>query len=182
MRNISLSLSEWTEIREELGIKRERNKYTKRLEDQYWAFKLHSEELKDFKKTSKEYPSYKHCFSRSGAYCAKDLKSQHLINRLYQQEWRSQDLNHYGTFEPFPQWGLPGEYQINEEQREDNFNQFIGFIFNCDLKNELDIRTSREKLIQIWEAMSKEIKNSDKHCWFHRDLDRLADKVIMSIC
>ena len=55
MRNIFLSLSEWTEIREELGIKRERNKYTKRLEDQYWSFKLHPEELKDFKRYSKEY-------------------------------------------------------------------------------------------------------------------------------
>ena len=46
MRNIFLSLSEWTEIREELGIKRERNKYTKRLEDQYWLFKLHSRGIK----------------------------------------------------------------------------------------------------------------------------------------
>ena len=78
--------------------------------------------------------------------------------------------------------GTSGEYQINEERREENFVQFIGFILNCDLTNELDIRTSREKLIQIWEAMSKEINNSGKHCWFHRDLDRLADKVIMSIC
>ena len=75
-------------------------------------------------------------------------------------------LNHYGTFETFPS-SLPGEYQINEERREENFVQFIGFIFNCDLTNELDIRTS-EKLIQIWEAMSKEINNSDKHCWFHQ--------------
>ena len=182
MRNISLTLSEWTEIREELGIKRERCKYTKRLEDQYWDFKLYPDEIKEFKKYSKEYPSYTHSFKRGGTYMAKHLKSQHLINRLYQQVWRSQDLNDHNIFEPFPQWGFPGEYQLNEEHREENFNKFISFIFNCKLKNELDIRTSREKLIQIWEAMSEEIKNSDKHCWFHSDLDRLADKVIMSIC
>ena len=177
-RNISLTLSEWTEIREELGIKRKKCKITKRIEDEYWAYKLYPGELSEWKKTAKEYPSYTHCFRRAGAYCVKDLKSQHLINRLCQQEYRGGDLNYVQIFEPFPRYGEPGDYHIHEERREENFLNFIGFLFNCRLKEELDIRTPREKLIQIWEAMSKEIANSEKTCWFHWDLDRLANEVI----
>ena len=172
-RNIILSFDEWTEIRKELGIKRVRCKYTNELEDEHWNFKIYPYPLKEWKKRMRTYKkggwADKYCFDRTGVHreTLNKLKSQHLINTLCKQEWRCQDL---------------GNSLLFEIEREHQFFNFLGWIFNARLKEELDIRTSREKLIQIWEAMSKEINNSDKHCWFHRDLDRLADKVIMSIC
>ena len=172
-RNIVLSFDEWTEIRKELGIKRVRCKYTNELEDEHWNFKIYPYPLKEWKKRMRTYKkggwADKYCFDRTGVYreTLNKLKSQHLINRLCQQEWREWDFNNFGIF---------------EIEQEYNFYHFLGWIYNARLKEELDIYTPREKLYRIWEIMSKTIRLKSEKKWFNWDLEKLADEVIMSIC
>ena len=79
------------------------------------------------------------------------------------QEWRCQDL---------------GNCAIFEIEREHQFFNFLGWIYNARLKEELDIRTSKERLYKIWQMMGKTIKLKNKNMWFQSDLERLANEVI----
>tara|TARA_R100000773_G_C4175703_1_gene87552 strand:+ start:130 stop:654 length:525 start_codon:yes stop_codon:yes gene_type:complete len=172
-RNIVLSFDEWTEIRKELGIKKERCTITNELEDEHWNFKIYPYPLKEWKKRIRAYKKKGwvdyYCFERTGVYreTLENLKSQHLINTLCKQEWREWDFNNFGIFE------------IEEEY---NFYHFLGWLYNARLKEELDIYTPREKLYRIWEIMSKTIRLKSEKKWFNWDLEKLADEVIMSIC
>ena len=167
-RNIYLKFDEWTEIRKELGIKRKRCKFSNQMEDEYWNFHLSPFRLSEWKKENKKGRSY-HCFERTGVHSKtlEKVKSQHLINRLCQEEWREHDLYNYPVFE------LDHKYA---------FHFFLGWIFNANLKEELDIYTPRDELYRIWEIMSKTIKLKSETKWWQWTLEKLADKVIMSVC
>ena len=172
-RNIVLSYDEWSEIRKELGIKQNRCEHTNQLEDEYWNFKVYPYPLKEWRQRVREskrkgWREYGYCFERTGV-CTETLeklKSQHLINRLCQQNWREWDFNNISFLD------------INHEY---NFHYFLGWIYNARLKNKLDIYTSREKLYRIWEIMSKTIRLKSEKKWWPSDLERLADEVIMAI-
>ena len=168
-RNIYLKFDEWTEIRKELGIKRKRCKFSHQMEDEYWNFRLSPYRLSEWKKEIKKGWDYGYCFERTGVHSdtLKKLKSQHLINRLCQEEWRVHDL-----------YNLP----VFELDREYRFHYFLGWIFNARLKEELDIYTSRDKLYRIWEIMSKTIKLKSEKRWFQWNLESLANEVIVSVC
>ena len=168
-RNIYLKFDEWTEIRKELGIKRERCKFSNEMEDEYWNFHLFQFPLKEWKKRVKKYSEATKCFERTGVNprTLEKLKSQHLINRLCQENWREHDLYNMPVFE------LKYEYA---------FHYFLGWIFNANLKEELDIYTSRDELYRIWEIMSKTIKLKSETRWFYWNLEELANEVIVSVC
>ena len=168
-RNIFLKFDEWTEIRKELGIKRKRCKFSHQMEDEYWNFRLSPYRLSEWKKEIKKGWDYGYCFERTGVHSdtLKKLKSQHLINRLCQEEWRVHDLYNLPVFE------LDHEY---------HFHSFLGWIYNANLKEELDIYTSRDKLYRIWEIMSKKIKLDSETRWFQWNLESLANEVIVSVC
>ena len=168
-RNIFLKFDEWTEIRKELGIMRKRCKFSNRMEDEYWNFRLSPYRLSEWKKEIKKGRDYGYCFERTGVHSEtlKKLKSQHLINRLCEEEWREHDLYNFPVFE------LDHDYA---------FHFFLGWIFNARLKEELDIYTSRDKLYRIWEIMSKKIKLDSETRWFQWNLESLANEVIVSVC
>ena len=164
-RNIFLTHSEWTEIREELGIKRKKCKITNQMEDEFWNFRIPPFRLREWKKEIKKGWSDGYCFERTGVWTEtlENLKSQHLINTLCKQEWRCQDL---------------GNSLLFEIEREHQFFNFLGWIFNARLKEELDIRTSKERLHKIWQMMGKKMRLKDKNMWFQSDLELLANEVM----
>ena len=175
-RNVFLTLDEWTQIRQELGIKRKKCKIMNRMQDEYWAYDLSPNQLKDWKKTVKTYPNAEHCFSRAGVYTGllDQLKSQHLINRLCQQDYRSQDLMHCDLFNTSPF----SQRDCDEDNRKRNFYNWIGWAFSSI--KDLDIYTSKEELNAIWLEMCKEVRNG-KETWFDWDLRRLFQDVKTSL-
>ena len=164
-RNIWLTFEEWTELRKELGIKRERCKLTNELEDEYWRFHLYNNQIKKWKEDIKRWGKHSEtrCFSRVGIDydILRKLKSQHLINRLLEQDWRPQDFG----------------YNFFNLEHEGNFYIFIGWIFNTRL--ELDITTSREKLHRLWQLMSKKIELESEKRWFTWTLQDLAEEILV---
>jgi len=168
-RNIWLTFEEWTELRKELGIKRERCKLTNELEDEYWRFKLYNNQIKkwkeDIKRRKEKYGLVDEgwCFERTGVDydILKKIKSQHLINRLLKEDWRPQDFGH----------------NFFNLEHEGNFYSFIGWIFNTGLK--LDITTSREKLYRLWQLMSKKIELESEKSWFTWTLEHLAEEILV---
>ncbi len=146
------------------------------MEDEYWAYSLSPNQLKDWKKTVKTYPNAEHCFSRAGVYTGllDQLKSQHLINRLCQQDYRSQDLMHCDLFNTSPF----SQRDCDEDNRKRNFYNWIGWAFSSI--KDLDIYTSKEELNAIWLEMCKEVRNGQK-TWFDWDLRRLFQDVKTSL-
>ena len=146
------------------------------MEDEYWAYSLSPNQLKDWKKTVKTYPNAEHCFSRAGVYTGllDQLKSQHLINRLCQQDYRSQDLMHCDLFNTSPF----SQRDCDEDNRKRNFYNWIGWAFSSI--KDLDIYTSKEELNAIWLEMCKEVRNGKK-TWFDWDLRRLFQDVKTSL-
>ena len=164
-RNIFLTFDEYTEIRNELGIKRKKCKITNQMEDEFWNFRIPPFRLREWKKEVKKGWSDGYCFERTGVWTEtlENLKSQHLINTLCKQEWRCHDLNNCAIF---------------EIEREHQFFNFLGWIFNARLKEELDIRTPKERLHKIWQMMGKKMRLKDKNMWFQSDLEYLANEVM----
>jgi len=146
------------------------------MQDEYWAYDLSPNQLKDWKKTVKTYPNAEHCFSRAGVYTGllDQLKSQHLINRLCQQDYRSQDLMHCDLFNTSPF----SQRDCDEDNRKRNFYNWIGWAFSSI--KDLDIYTSKEELNAIWLEMCKEVRNG-KETWFDWDLRRLFQDVKTSL-
>ena len=146
------------------------------MEDEYWAYDLSPNQLRDWKKTVKTYPNAEHCFSRAGVYTGllDQLKSQHLINRLCQQDYRSQDLMHCDLFNTSPF----SQRDCDEDNRKRNFYNWIGWAFSSI--KDLDIYTSKEELNAIWLEMCKEVRNGQK-TWFDWDLRRLFQDVKTSL-
>tara|TARA_B100000508_G_scaffold51240_1_gene39818 strand:- start:230 stop:754 length:525 start_codon:yes stop_codon:yes gene_type:complete len=172
-RNIWLTFEEWTEIRKELGIKRERCKFSNEMKDEYWNFYLPDNQIKkwkeDIKRRKEKYglDDEGRCFERTGVQSdtLKKIKSQHLINRLCEQDWRPQDFG----------------YNFFNLKEERNFNLFIGWIFNTQLREKLDITTSREKLHRLWQLMSKKIELESETRWFTWTLEKLANEILVVI-
>ena len=90
-RNIFLSIDEWQQIREELKVKKRRCKITRRMEDEYWNFRLFPIEIKEWKSSAKKYPQdTTRCFPRTGVNpeTLDKIKTPRLFNRLLQENYR----------------------------------------------------------------------------------------------
>tara|TARA_B100001079_G_scaffold9927_1_gene8261 strand:+ start:218 stop:742 length:525 start_codon:yes stop_codon:yes gene_type:complete len=169
-RNIFLSIDEWQQIREELKVKKRRCEITRRMEDEYWNFRLFPIEIKEWKSNAKKYPhNTTRCFPRTGvnSETLDKIKTPRLFNRLLQENYRSQDLGYRSMF--------PSSYDGG------SVRSFISWATNTTVFDDKDLDRTIEEWERIRIIMGKKMDLSNKTRWYHYDLEDLFEEVVNNV-
>ena len=165
-RNIWITFEDWTQLRKELEIKRQTDKWG--TSDEYWNFFLHDNQIKEWKKDVKKYPRYSEkCFQRVGLdrEMLKKVKTPGIYNRLLKSNWRGQDIMN----DMFP----------NSYHREKDMNWIINNFIAWAMNNVhgIDEDLTVEEWKQINSIMSKKMKLTNRETFMFYELEKLFNEV-----
>ena len=165
-RNIWITFEDWSQLRKELRIKRETNKWGEK-HDEYWNFFLHDNQIKEWKKDIKKYPRYSEkCFQRVGLdrEMLKKVKTPGIYNRLLKSNWREGDM---GIM-------FPNSYH-REEDMDWIINNFVAWAMNN--VRDIDEDTTMEEWKQINSIMNKKMNLTNKERFMYYELVELFKEV-----
>ena len=165
-RNIWITFEDWTQLRKELGIKRETDKWGQKR-DEYWHFFLHENQIKEWKKDIKRHSFHsKKCFPRLGLdwEMLEKVKTPGIYNRLLKSNWREGDR---GTM-------FPNSYH-REEHMDWIIDNFIAWAMNN--VNDIDEDTTMEEWKKINSIMNKKMNLTNKERFWYNELVELFKEV-----
>ena len=167
-RNIWISFEDWTQLRKELGIKRETNKWG--TSDEYWNFYLSDNQIKEWKKDAEKYPLYaEKCFQRVGLdqEMLKKVKTPGIYNRLLKSYYRAGDMSIM----------FPNDYH-REEHMDWIINNFIAWAMNNGDDMYIDEDTTMEEWKKINSIMNEKMNLTNKERFMYYELVDLLDEVL----
>ena len=140
-RNIWITFEDWSQLRKELEIKRETNKWG--TSDEYWNFFLHDNQIKEWKKDIKRHSFHSEkCFSRVGLdwEMLKKVKTPGIYNRLLKSYYRAGDMSIM-----FP----------NDYHREEDMDWIIDNFIAWAMNNVRDI--DEDMTIEEWKKINSDM-------------------------
>ena len=165
-RNIWISFEDWSQLRKELGIKRERDRWGE-MRDEYWHFYLSDLEIKRWKEDVKRYPTHSHyCFERTGLDWGmlEKVKTPGIYNRLLKSYYREGDRKTM----------FPNSY-YREEDMSWIINNFVAWAMNN--VRDIDEDTTMEEWKQINSIMNKKMKLTNKESFWYWEMVELFNEV-----
>ena len=170
-RNIWITFEDWSQLRKELGIKREKDTWGKKRErDEYWWFHLYDNEIEEWENSIEEYGEYAKtkCFERIGLShnMLQSVKTPGIYNRLLKSYYRGGDS---GTMFPTE------SYHRDDDDIEWIIRNFIAWAMNN--VEDIDEDMTMEEWKRINSIMNKKMNLSNKQKFWYEELVKLFKEV-----